>query len=144
MTYSVCTDPPPQSPQKKPTFPEGKGGLYTGFFWPYVVSFSIIYILLHSRSLSRRVTLEIKNGCEATRLGTLRSDDGDGGGENVKKAIGLITKTTILHVHHALLYIPLPSLHDYDLKMPNFTVYRGRTQATTKFPLSIRELGYGS
>ena len=126
MTYSVCTDPPPQSPQKKPTFPEGKGGLYTGFFWPYVVSFSIIYILLHSRSLSRRATIEIKNGCEATRLGTLRSDDGDGG-ENVKKAIGLITKTTILRVHHALLYISLPSLHDYDLKMPNFTLYRGRT-----------------
>ena len=39
-------------------------------------------------------------------LGTLRSDDGDGN-EDVKKAIGLITKTTILHVHHAFLYISL-------------------------------------
>ena len=32
-------------------------------------------------------------------LGTLRSGDGDGNG-NATKAIGLISKTTILHVHH--------------------------------------------
>ena len=32
-------------------------------------------------------------------LGTFRSDDGDGN-EDVKKAICLISKTTILHVHH--------------------------------------------
>ena len=69
-------------------------------------------------------------------LRTLRSDDGDGNG-NATKAIGLISKTTILHVHHAFLYISLPSLHDYDVKMPNFTMYRGSTQATTKFPLSF-------
>ena len=35
------------------------------------------------------------------------------------------------------LYISLPSLHDYDVKMPKFTLYRGRTQATTKFPLYL-------
>ena len=68
-------------------------------------------------------------------IGTLRSDDGDGN-EDVKKAIGLITKTTILH--HAFLYISLPSIHDYDVKMPNLTFYRGSTQATTKFPLFFR------
>ena len=70
-------------------------------------------------------------------IGTLRSDDGDANG-NARKAIVLISKTTILHVHHAFLYISLPSLHDYDVKMPNFTMYRGSTQATeatTKFPL---------
>ena len=39
---------------------------------------------------------------------------------NVKKAIGLMSKTTSLHVHHAFLYIPLPSLHNYDVKWPNF------------------------
>ena len=50
---------------------------------------------------------------------TLRSDDGDGD-DNVKRAIGLITKTTIFHLHHAFLYISLPSLHDYDVKVPNF------------------------
>ena len=30
------------------------------------------------------------------------------------------------------LYTPLPSLHDYDLKMRNFTFCGGRKQATTK------------
>ena len=69
-------------------------------------------------------------------LGTLRSGDGDGNGKAAKTK-GLISKTTILHVYHAFLYISLPSLHDYDVKMPNYTVYRGSTQATTKFPLSF-------
>ena len=40
---------------------------------------------------------------------TLRNYDGDGK-ENVKKAIGLMSKTTTLHVHHAFLYISLLSL----------------------------------
>ena len=35
------------------------------------------------------------------------------------------------------IYISLPSLHDYDVKMPNFTMYRGSTQAKTRFPLSF-------
>ena len=41
--------------------------------------------------------------------------DGDGN-ENVEKAIGLLSKTTSLHVHHAFLYISLPLLYDYDVK----------------------------
>ena len=69
-------------------------------------------------------------------IGTIRSDDGDGNG-NATKAIGLISKTTILHVHHDFLYISLPSLHDYDVKIPNFKMYRESTHATTKFPLSL-------
>ena len=69
-------------------------------------------------------------------LGILRSDHGDGN-ENATEAIGLLTKTTILHVHHAFLYISLPSLHEYDVKMPNFTIYRGSTRAATKFPLYL-------
>ena len=48
-------------------------------------------------------------------IGTLRSDDGDDN-EDVKKALGLISKKTTLHVHHAFLYISLPSLHDYDAR----------------------------
>ena len=48
---------------------------------------------------------------EEELLGTLTSDDGNG---NSTKAIGLITKTTILHVH-AFLYISLPSLHDNEI-----------------------------
>ena len=47
------------------------------------------------------------------------NDDGDGN-QDVKKARGLLRKTTTLHVHHAFLYISLPSLHDYDVKMPNY------------------------
>ena len=72
-------------------------------------------------------------------IGSLRCDDGDGNG-NATKAIGLISKTTTLHLHHPFLYISLPSLDDYDVKMPNFTMYRGSTQATTKFPLSFLHL----
>ena len=60
------------------------------------------------------------------KLGRLSSDDGNGN-KNVKKAIGSMNKT-ILHVHHAFLYISLPSLHDYDVKMSIFTFYSGSTQ----------------
>ena len=35
------------------------------------------------------------------------------------------------------LYISLKLLHDYDVKMPNFTFYGGRKQATTKFSFSF-------
>ena len=57
--------------------------------------------------------------------------------ERQKKPIGLISKTTTLHVHHAFLYISLLFLYDYDVKMPNFAFYRGRKQATTKLFLSL-------
>ena len=33
----------------------------------------------------------------------------------------LYKQTTILHVHHAILYISLPLLHHYEMKLPNFT-----------------------
>ena len=39
-----------------------------------------------------------------TNKTTLRNYDGDGN-EDVKEAIGLMNKTTILHVYHAFLYI---------------------------------------
>ena len=69
-------------------------------------------------------------------IGSFISDDGDGN-ENVKTAIGLLGKTANLHVHHAFLYISSPLLHDYDVKMPNFTFYGGRKQATKKFSFSF-------
>ena len=52
-------------------------------------------------------------------FGTLRNYDGDGDGDgdgngNVKNAIGLKSKTTILHVHHAFLYLSFLSLHNQD------------------------------
>ena len=44
------------------------------------------------------------------------------GNENDKKGICLdwqkkTTTTTALHVHHSFLYISLPSLHNYDVKL---------------------------
>ena len=81
-------------------------------------------------------TKTIKSPPHALPPRTLRSDHGDGNA-NLKREMGLISKTTTLHVHHAFLYISLLSLHDYDVKMPNFTFYRGSAQATTKFPLSF-------
>ena len=68
--------------------------------------------------------------------GSFSNDDVDGN-ENVKTAISLLSKTTSLHVHHAFLYISLPLLHDYDVKMPNFALYGGGKQATTKFSFSF-------
>ena len=44
-------------------------------------------------------------------LGSLSNGDGN---ENGKKAIGQISKTKTLQVHHAFLYISFPSLHDYN------------------------------
>ena len=67
--------------------------------------------------------LEIERGALSTRLRSLSNDDGDVN-ENGKKTIGFrIGKTTALHVHHAFLYISLQSLHDHNVKMPNFTFY---------------------
>ena len=57
--------------------------------------------------------------------------------KNVKKAIGLISKTTTLNMHHTFLYISLPSLHNYNMNMPNFTIYGERKQAMTNFPFSF-------
>ena len=77
----------------------------------------------------------ILSGYELARkeiIGSLSNDDADGN-KNGKKAIGLISKTTTLHVHHAFLYISLPSLHDYNVKVPNFTFCRGREHKTTTF-----------
>ena len=53
---------------------------------------------------------------ERWSLGSLSNDDGDGN-QDVKKAIGLLRKTTTLHV---FLYISSPSLHDYDVNIESF------------------------
>ena len=70
-------------------------------------------------------------------LGSFSNDDGDGN-QDIKKAIGLLRKTTTLDVHHAFLYISLPSLHDYEMKMPNCKFYGGRNwQATMNLFFSL-------
>ena len=58
-----------------------------------------------------------------------------------KKTIGLISKTTTLHMHHALWYISFLFLHDFDVKMPNFVLYGECKQATMNF-VSLSELDY--
>ena len=73
-------------------------------------------------------------------LETLRSNDADGN-ENVKKKKKekrKKEKKNTSHVYHTFLYISLPLLHDYDAKNPNFALYGGRKQATTKFYFSFR------
>ena len=42
-------------------------------------------------------------------------------------------KTTTLDLHQAFLYISLPSLHDYNVKVFNFSFSRGREHKTTTF-----------
>ena len=56
------------------------------------------------------------------------NDNGDGN-ENGEEAVSLLSKTTTLHVFHAFPYTSLPSLHDNDVNMPNFTFYGGRKLA---------------
>ena len=40
-----------------------------------------------------------------------------------QKAMGSVSKTTTLHVHHVFLYISLLSLHDYNVKRPKFKFF---------------------
>ena len=42
-------------------------------------------------------------------------------------------ESLMLHLHHAHLHISLPSLHGYNVKLPNFTFCRGQEQKTTTF-----------
>ena len=53
--------------------------------------------------------------------GSLSNDDGNIN-ENSKKAKGLDWQNNNFACNHPVLYISLPSLHDYDVKMPNFTL----------------------
>ena len=45
----------------------------------------------------------------------------------------LMSKTTTLHVHHAFLYISLPSLRNYDVKCPNIKFTWEREREGDKF-----------
>ena len=54
-------------------------------------------------------------------LGSFSNDDGDGNA-NGKKTKSLIRKNNT-SARDSFLYISFPRLHEYDLKMPNFTIY---------------------
>ena len=66
-------------------------------------TFDLDLVLVHTRENSPFAKL--------MPVGSFSNDDGDGN-ENVKKAIGLLSKTTSLHVHHAFLHIFLLLPHD--------------------------------
>ena len=67
-----------------------------------------------------------------TCLGTYISKDDGHGNENGKKSKRFrLAKKTTLHVHHAFLYISLSSLHDYDVKLSDFTFSGGHEHKTT-------------
>ena len=61
--------------------------------------------------------------------------------ENVKKAIGLMSKTITLHVPHTFLYISLQPLHNYDVKWPNVKFIWGRERQGDKFYRVCLNLG---
>ena len=52
---------------------------------------------------------------------SLSNGDNDGGGNEEGKKVNRfrLVKTTTRHVLHAFLYISLPSLYVYDVKLPN-------------------------
>ena len=69
-------------------------------------------------------------------LGSFSNHDGDGN-ENAEKSNGFVkpnnnfARASRLFVHFFV------SLHDYNVKMPDFTLYGGRKQATTNFSFSF-------
>ena len=71
-------------------------------------------------------------------IGSFSKDDGD---KNVKEVVGLITKTTTLHVHYTFWYISLPSLHDQDVKFPDGKFCGGCKDTITNFFFLFVNLG---
>ena len=56
--------------------------------------------------------------------------------------MGLMSKTTTSHVHHTSLYISLPFLHYYDVKMPKALVTGIRIFLKTDFfPSVFKNIG---
>ena len=66
----------------------------------------------------------------------IRSFGKDDGNEWRQKSNRFITQNNFARASR-FLYISLPSLHDYDVKMPNCKFYGGRKQATTNLFFSL-------
>ena len=65
-------------------------------------------------------------------LESLRNHDGDGN-EYSKKEIDLDKQNDNFARASRFLDISLSSLHDYNVKLPNFSFYRGRQQTDNNF-----------
>ena len=72
-----------------------------------------------------------------TSVKVIGSFSNNGDDENEKRAMGLLSKTTTLHMHHTFLYVSLPSLHDHHVKLPNFMLCEGHKQVTTIVSFSL-------
>ena len=117
-------------------FPGSAGCEPSMKYWVALSSYPVsLQTLHHERKLYRQMLdcqlslispLRV-TGVAISARNTMRSlsnDDGDGN-ENVKKAIGLLRTITTLHLYNAFSYFSLPSLHDYDARIPDFTLYGG-------------------
>ena len=90
-----------------------------------------------------RLTLRTVNNCmkkskRKISVGSLSNDHGDGdgdGNENGRKTflIGLDWQNNNFTRASRFLYISLPSLHAYDVKLPTFKYCGGREHKTTIF-----------
>ena len=99
----------------------------------YVLRSEFEQIRFQEKRRSFHTRLQLFPSIDAS-LGSLSNDDGDVN-KNVTKAIGLdwqnnnFTRASRFFVH----FFILPSLHDYDVKLPNFTFFEGREHKTTTF-----------
>ena len=88
----------------------------------------------HSNSLTRGKggTLSHKPNliCATEDRRELKQRRSDGNA-NGKKARGLLSKTTTLHLHHTFLCISLSLLHDHRVKLSTFTFYEDRREHKT-------------
>ena len=75
-------------------------------------------------------------------LESLRCDDSDGN-ENVNKAIRLDQQNinSARAAHFSVHFFAVTALHDYDVKFPRATIYRGRKHKPTKFSFRLK-LGF--
>ena len=88
---------------------------------------------LRLRRVSRGWLMKKNCACTASfcKLGSLKTTSTTATGAS-KNAIGLMSQTT-LPVYHAFLYISLQSLHNYDVKWPNFKLTWERERQGDKF-----------
>ena len=89
----------------------------TGYFI-YTEPFNIF--ARFTRNWRSRLSSNLIQHSDRAQLWKADAFDGKGN-ENSRTPI---SKTTTLHVHHAFLYTSLPLLHDYDVKLPYFTISR--------------------
>ena len=71
------------------------------------------------------------------------NDDGDGNENGKKKSNWFrLVKQQVCTCITLFLYISQPSLHDYNMKVPNFTFCRGRKHKRQQLSFSFPELWY--